>query len=67
MPNDMDNEVIAKHILKRVKSEIISRAGLDDSDVKNLIKQFKYDVKRAEHICSALFTLIKVIHIFNAL
>lgn len=40
----MDNEVIAKHILKRVKSEIISRAGLDDSDVKNLIKQFKYDV-----------------------
>lgn len=40
--NDMSDKDRAKEILRNVQAEMVSKYGLSDSDVKYLIKQFRY-------------------------
>lgn len=42
--NDMSDKDRAKEILRNIQAEMISRYGLNDSDVEYLIKKFRYYV-----------------------
>ena len=40
--NDMSDKDRAKEILRNVQAEMVSKYGLNDSDVEYLIKKFRY-------------------------